>query len=116
MGDPMVSYNWDDLKFFHAVHRTGTMVAAARQLGTNVATVSRRIDRLGEKLGAQVFIKQAGEWVLNPEFRDLLSLVEEFDGRLSAEGNRFAMDHPSASKVTIRIGAPPLVRLWSSSM
>ena len=49
--------NWDDLRFLVALSKTGTMTAAAKSLGTNTATVSRRIERLSETLGMPAFIK-----------------------------------------------------------
>lgn len=101
--------NWDDLKFFLAVQKTGTMVAAARQLGTNAATVSRRLERLSTDLGAQPFIKSAGDWQLNPALHDLLQIVEDFDAKLSAEKNALALRNGAHSAVTLRIGAPPFV-------
>ena len=43
--------NWDDPKFCLALEQYQTMTAAARALGTNTATVSRRIERLTEEAG-----------------------------------------------------------------
>ena len=37
---------WDDLRILLAVHRSGTLSAAARELGVNQSTVSRRVARL----------------------------------------------------------------------
>lgn len=101
--------NWDDLKFFLAVHKSGTMVAAARHLGANVATVSRRIERLGQTLGAPAFIKTSGDWKPNPDLESLLFLIEEFEGKLSAERNQISLKSEGANPVMIRVGAPPIV-------
>lgn len=61
--------DWDDLRFFLAVARKGSIRGAAAQLGVNHSTVSRRIDayenklgtRLFERLPAGYFITSAGE-------------------------------------------------------
>ncbi|MEY8881037.1 LysR family transcriptional regulator [Donghicola sp. XS_ASV15] len=37
--------NWNDLRICLALHRYGTMSAAASVIGANVATVSRRIHK-----------------------------------------------------------------------
>lgn len=79
--------NWDDLKFVLALHRAGTMTAAARSLGTNVATVSRRLDRLAEKLGRSVFIKTQAGWEAVPETLGLIRAAEEFDASILREEN-----------------------------
>ena len=101
--------NWDDLKFLLAVHKTGTMVSAAKQLGTNAATVSRRIERLAHSLGVAPFIKRSGDWDLNPAIEDLLHLTEEFEARLQSEQNKLAVSSESTRNVRVRIGAPPIV-------
>lgn len=64
--------NWDDLRFFLAVARKGSIRGAAISLGVNHSTVSRRIDafekklntRLFERLPSGYFITQAGEEML----------------------------------------------------
>lgn len=47
--------NWDDIKFFLALHETGKISAAANRLNVNYATVSRRIDRLEDALKLKLF-------------------------------------------------------------
>jgi DNA-binding transcriptional LysR family regulator len=51
----MRQFDWDDLQFFLAVVRTGTLSSAARELRTNHVTVSRRIDRLEAALAKKLF-------------------------------------------------------------
>ena len=101
--------NWDDLKFLLAVHKTGTMVTAAKVLGANVATVSRRIERLGEEISAPLFIKAAGRWQLNDEVGGLLEIAEEFEGALVNELNQIRAKNDAATSARLRIGAPPFV-------
>ncbi len=47
--------NWDDLKYFLAVARHGSVRAAAKALEVNHATVSRRIRQFEEQLGYRLF-------------------------------------------------------------
>ncbi len=47
--------NWDDLRYYLAVARRGTVSAAARELGVSHATVLRRIDQLESDLGVKLF-------------------------------------------------------------
>jgi DNA-binding transcriptional LysR family regulator len=47
--------NWDDLKIFLAVARQQKLAAAARLLGIDATTISRRIDRLAADLGTPLF-------------------------------------------------------------
>ena len=42
--------NWDDVRIFLAVARAGQILGAAKRLGLNHATVSRRVAALEEGL------------------------------------------------------------------
>ena len=47
--------NWDDLRFFLAVARAGTLSGAARSLGVTHSTVFRRLGTFEERLGVRLF-------------------------------------------------------------
>lgn len=47
--------NWDDLRFFLALHRQGSLRKAAAALGVNHGTVLQRLKRLETRLGAHLF-------------------------------------------------------------
>lgn len=47
--------DWSDLRFFLALLREGSALAAARALGTDGTTVSRRVARLERRLGLRLF-------------------------------------------------------------
>ncbi|NRB42385.1 MAG: LysR family transcriptional regulator [Pseudomonadales bacterium] len=51
--------NWDDLKFFLAVCRCGSIRGAAVELDVNHSTVSRRINSFEESLGERLFERSA---------------------------------------------------------
>ncbi len=55
---------WDDLKHFLAVARTGSLVKAARSLKSSAATVGRRIVALERGLGARLFERKQTGYVL----------------------------------------------------
>ena len=46
---------WDDVRLFLALHRVRTVGAAARALGVDPSTVSRRLVALEEALAATLF-------------------------------------------------------------
>lgn len=48
-------FDWNDLKYFLAVSRRGSTLAAARDLHVNQTTVARRVDALEGALGARLF-------------------------------------------------------------
>jgi DNA-binding transcriptional LysR family regulator len=77
--------NWDDLKFFLEVARTRTASNAARRLGVDYTTVSRRIRALEKALGALLFEKsRSAGFVLTPEGLHLLGYAESLESTLQA--------------------------------
>ena len=100
--------NWDDLRFLLAVYKAGTMTAAARTLGTNVATVSRRIERLAQDLGSAPFIKTPAGWRPSHQALLLIEAAAAFEGSLERERNSAAARVP-LQRPRIRMAAPALV-------
>lgn len=68
--------DWNDLRFFLAVARTGSTLAASRALKVSQATVSRRITVLEEALGAELFSRGPAGYVLSQRGAAILPLAE----------------------------------------
>ena len=47
--------DWDDLRYFLAVARAGSLSGAAKALGVNHSTVFRRVETLEDRLGVRLF-------------------------------------------------------------
>lgn len=76
----MQDTDWDDLRFFLAVDRNGSIASAARALRTSHSTVLRRLASLEKKLGAHLFERQSGSYVMTragERLREQLSGVAE---------------------------------------
>ncbi|CUH77666.1 LysR family transcriptional regulator [Tropicibacter naphthalenivorans] len=99
--------NWDDLRFLVALARTGTMKAAAQVLGTNTATVSRRIERLSETLGQPAFIKTTDGWKPSKAVEGLIHVAQSFDGQIQSALN--AQSDADSAPVVIKMGSVPFV-------
>ncbi len=56
--------NWDDLRLFLAVARTGSISGAAKQLGVQHSTISRRIRQFEETLGTRLLERKTGRYEL----------------------------------------------------
>src|SRR4051812_37014886 len=52
---PVVSIDWDDLRFFLAVRRAGTLKGAGAELKTDPTTVGRRLGTLEAQLNTRLF-------------------------------------------------------------
>jgi DNA-binding transcriptional LysR family regulator len=55
---------WDDLRYFLAVARSGSLTESGRALRTSPATVARRIAALERQLGARLFDRRQSGYVL----------------------------------------------------
>jgi DNA-binding transcriptional LysR family regulator len=76
----MQDADWDDLRFFLAVARNGSIAAAARYLDTNHSTVLRRLASLEKSLGARLFKRLSTGYAMTPageQLRDRLGGVSE---------------------------------------
>lgn len=63
--------NWDDLRLFLAVARSGTLSGAARVLGVNHSTVFRRIGAFEQALGVRLFERLPNGYLLTPAGEEL---------------------------------------------
>jgi DNA-binding transcriptional LysR family regulator len=52
---PATGLDWDDIRLFLSLHRSRSITAAARALGLNLSTVSRRLAGMERALGARLF-------------------------------------------------------------
>lgn len=80
--------DWDDLRFFLAIARTGSLGAAARQLGVSHPTVGRRLQAL-EQASGQAFFRRTGEGLVPTAIGEgILSLAEEMESSALAIARR----------------------------
>src|SRR5664279_701443 len=71
--------DWDDVRYFLAVSRGGSVRAAAKGLGVNHATVLRRIAQLEERLGALMFEKLPSGYRLTEAGEEVLELSNQME-------------------------------------
>ncbi|WP_419736516.1 LysR family transcriptional regulator [Pseudomonas sp. COR18] len=84
--------DWNDLRVFLAIARSGSLGAAARQLGVSHPTVGRRLQVL-EQANGQVFFRRTGQGlVLTAAGESILHLAEEMERSALAIERRIAGD------------------------
>jgi DNA-binding transcriptional LysR family regulator len=71
--------DWDDVRYFLAVARGGSVRAAAEGLGVNHSTVLRRIAQLEERLGARMFEKLPSGYRLTDAGEEVLEFAEQME-------------------------------------
>lgn len=77
--------NWDDARVFLALYREGTLRAAARSMGVDQATVGRRLAALEGVVGATLFLRTSGGYVLTLAGESVLDAAQ----RMEQSANEF---------------------------
>ncbi|OJF97282.1 LysR family transcriptional regulator [Pararhizobium antarcticum] len=97
--------NWDDVRMFLAVARSGQILAASKRLGLNHATLSRRVTALEESLKTRLLIRRTNGCDLTAEGEIFLNAAERMETEmLAAQSQIGRIDTAIAG--TVRIGAP----------
>jgi DNA-binding transcriptional LysR family regulator len=73
----MRSLDWNDLRYFLAVCRAGTLAGAARSLGVRHSTVARRVEALEAALGVSLFRHAPDGFLLTEAAGAIVSFAEE---------------------------------------
>jgi DNA-binding transcriptional LysR family regulator len=97
--------DWDDVRMFLAVARSGQILAASKRLGINHATLGRRMTALEDELKTRLLIRRTNGCTLTAEGEVLLAAAERMETEmLSAQARTGRTD--AAISGTVRIGAP----------
>ena len=71
--------DWDDVRYFLAVARGGSVRAAAERLGVNHSTVLRRVAQMEERLGAHMFEKLPSGYRLTDADEEILEFADQME-------------------------------------
>lgn len=77
--DTSSKIDWENLRFFLAVARTGSLSRAARMLHTDHSTVRRRVEILEQQVGAQLFYRHARGYDLTSTAEHIVGWVQRMD-------------------------------------
>ncbi|RZL88266.1 MAG: LysR family transcriptional regulator [Variovorax sp.] len=96
--------DWDNLRFFLELARSGTLTNAARRLGVDHTTVARRIQALEKEIGTALFSREAGGHRLTEAGRRLQPQVEAMESAFLAVESAAPASNEGLSGL-VRIGA-----------
>jgi len=97
--------DWDDLRYFLEVARTGKVALAAERLGVEPTTVSRRLDRLEQRLNTSLMDRRRSGYVLTEAGAMLLPHAESIESEMNgALADAFTGSQGVSGKV--RLGTP----------
>jgi DNA-binding transcriptional LysR family regulator len=102
----MHGVDWDALRVFLAIARTGRVSAAARRLNVEHTTVSRRLGALEAELGVPLFYRTASGYVLTPHGHNVLSSAEAMEAAAIAVAGR-AREQSAVIAGRVRLAVPP---------
>ncbi|MBB3213320.1 DNA-binding transcriptional LysR family regulator [Herbaspirillum sp. Sphag1AN] len=96
--------DWDNLRIFLELTRSQGLVDAARKLGIDHSTVSRRIKRFEEQVGSQLFDRNQHGYSLTEEGYRLVEYAEKIESTVYAATEELG-DHNRLLSGQVRLGA-----------
>ena len=101
----MADFDWNDVRAFLAVARSGRLTAAAARLGVDHSTLSRRIAALEHALRTRLFDRSPSGYTLTDQGRRLMPNGEEME-RLAIGAGEAVGGSSTSVEGTVRIGSP----------
>lgn len=101
-------YDWNDLRYFVAVARAGSTLAAAKALGLNQSTVQRRLAALEKQIGHRLFARHPTGYRLTQFGDELLPHAERVE-QAAAALERHVTSNGDALSGTVRVTCPESV-------
>lgn len=98
-------FDWDLLQSFLAVARAGRLTVAARRLGVDHSTLSRRLAALEVALGAKLFNRALSGYSLTHQGEDLLARAEAMESTALAIQSEVGQGRSQVSGA-VRVGTP----------
>lgn len=105
---PALGADWDDLRFFLALSRQGSLSAAATELGVTHTTVSRRIAAFETRLGVRLFERLPTGYAATAAGEEMRASAERVEAEVAAL-DRKVMGRDERLSGTIRVTLPDMV-------
>ncbi|GHB44545.1 transcriptional regulator [Pseudovibrio japonicus] len=99
------SLNWDDLKYFLAVARSGTIRGGANLIRVNHTTLARRLEVLEERVGSRLFDRSKAGLVLTELGEALLPYAERVEDEMTT-ASRLIVGRDAKPQGTIYVTMP----------
>ncbi|RAX39730.1 LysR family transcriptional regulator [Rhizobium tropici] len=100
--------DWQDLLHFAALARTGSLSAAARELGVDHATVGRRIAALERSLDLRLIDRRPRTSPLTADGRAIAELVTGMEENVEAI-RRYSKSAVAGLSAAVKVSAPPSI-------
>jgi len=97
--------DWDDLRVFLHIARTGRIIDAAKLLAIDHSTASRHLFRLEEDIGAKLFDRAGRRLKITPAGQSLMTIAARMESIVLREVGAISQQAVDISG-KVRIGAP----------
>jgi DNA-binding transcriptional LysR family regulator len=102
-------FDWNDLRYFLAVARHGSTIAAGKALGTSQSTVHRRLDELERRIGRQLLTRHPTGYRITEFGEELRPYAERIEAAIK-DLERHVTDVARDRSGVIRVTCPePIV-------
>jgi molybdate transport repressor ModE-like protein len=99
--------DWDDLRYLLAVHRTGSLAKAARELNVTKATASRRLAALEEAAGTKLMTRTPKGLALTEAGKEAVAAAESIAATVERLSEKVRQSADGAPRGTVHVTAPP---------
>lgn len=106
IGREFTKIDWDDLRHFLALAQSGTLLGAAKQLGVEHATISRRISSLEGSLGRKL-VDRRGRRINLTQDGEQVARYAALVAVQTAAIEQLGRSSPTELRGHVRISAPP---------
>jgi DNA-binding transcriptional LysR family regulator len=98
-------FDWHDLRYFLAVARTGSTLAAAKSLGLSQSTVHRRLATLEARIGRRLVHRHPTGYRLTKLGEEMRPYAERVEASVTDFEQHLASTDPSRNR-TVRVACP----------
>ncbi|PQV56312.1 LysR family transcriptional regulator [Defluviimonas denitrificans] len=100
-----MQFNWDDVRIFLEIERTGRLSRAAKRLGVSHTTIARRIRQMEARFGCHLFEPTDDGLILTAAGSQVLQKATEMENAAVDISDRLARLE-GKNKGRVRVGAP----------
>lgn len=110
-------FDWDDLRYFLALARSGSSMAAAKALGVNQSTVKRRLAEFERRLGRPLIERHASGYRLTPFGEEMRPQAERVEQAVRAFSEKKAeIERGEIGSIRITCPEPIIARMTQAGL
>lgn len=110
-------FEWDDVKYFLAVARHGSTLAAAKAMKLSQSTVQRRVAELESRLGRELVKRHATGYRLTEFGEEMLPYAEQIErAALAFEQRKATIERGEAGLIRVTCPEPIVYRIMKSEL